>query len=128
MRRVNWLATCECRSGSKCLWPLDIASHFFRHKDLLQNLGIRGNDFIKQSQGIVVEMQHKFLEYVKSARVQASQSENSNDAESEDIAIQMTADGHPIIPKVVMEKELRKADWERLLRAYLSQHYCEHRF
>lgn len=73
-------------------------------------------------------MQRKFLEYVKSARVQAVQSENTIDAESEDVAIRMTADGHPIIPKVVMEKELRKADWERLLRAYLGQHYCEHRF
>ena len=31
----------------------------------------------------------------------------------------------PIIPKVVMERDLRKAEWEKLLRAFLSQHYCE---
>lgn len=99
-----------------------------RHEDLLHILGIHGNDFVKQSEGIVVEMTRKFLEYVKSARLQAGQSENTINAESEDVAIRMTPDGHPIIPKLVMEKQLRKADWERLLRAYLSQHYRELQF
>jgi hypothetical protein len=36
----------------------------FRHKDLLHNLGIHGNDFVKQNEGIVIEMTCKFLEYV----------------------------------------------------------------
>jgi hypothetical protein len=97
----------------------------FRHEDLLHNLGIHGNDFVKQNEGIVIEMTRKFLEYVKSARVQAAESDNTRNTESEDIEIRMTPDGHPIIPRLVMEKELRKAEWEKLLRAYLSQHYCE---
>jgi hypothetical protein len=93
-------------------------------------LGIHGNDFVKQNEGIVVEMTRKFLEYVKSAQLQAADSENtmnaeSENAESEDLEMQMTPDGHPIIPKMVMEKDLRKAKWEKLLQAYLSQHYCD---
>jgi hypothetical protein len=99
----------------------------FRHEDLLHNLGIHGNDFVKQNEEIVIEMTCKFLEYVKSAWVQAaeSDSDNTRNPESEDIKIRMTPNGHPIIPRLVMEKELRKAEWEKLLWAYLSQNYCE---
>ena len=71
------------------------------------------------------EMTRKFLEYVKSARLQAAESENTINAESEELEMRMTPDGHPIIPKMVMEKDLKKAEWKKLLQAYLSQHYCE---
>jgi hypothetical protein len=54
----------------------------------------------------VVEMQRKFLEYVKSARLQAAQLEDVVNVDSEEIEIWMTPDGYPIIPKVVMDKEL----------------------
>ena len=72
-------------------------------------------------------MTRKFLDYVKSTRVEAMNSEiaNRTNADSEQVAIRMTTDGYPIIPKLVMDKELKKTEWEKLLRAYLVQHYCE---
>jgi hypothetical protein len=62
-------------------------------------------------------MTWKFLEYVKSARLEAAESGNTNtrNAESEAIEIRITPDGHPIIPNVVMKGDLRKAEWEKLL-------------
>jgi hypothetical protein len=71
----------------------------------LHNLAIHGNDFVKQNEGVVVEMQCKFLEYVKSTQLQAAQSEDVLNADLEEIEIRMTPDGYPIIPKVVMDKE-----------------------
>ncbi len=72
-------------------------------------------------------MTRKFLDYAKSARLEAAESENADriNAESEPIEIRITTNGFPIIPKLVMEKELKKTEWEKLLRAFLTQHYCE---
>jgi hypothetical protein len=98
-----------------------------RHEDVLDHLRISGRNFSEQHEGLVVEMTRKFLDYVKSARLEAADTNNAEhrEAESEPIDIRMTTDGFPIIPKVVMEKELKKAEWEKLLRAFLTQHYCE---
>ena len=76
------------------------------------------------------EMTHKFLDYVKTARLEATDAANANlrAAESERIEIQITPDGYPIIPKLVMEKDLKKAEWEKLLQAFLTQHYCKWTF
>jgi hypothetical protein len=46
----------------------------------------------------------------------------------EPIEVRMTSNGFPIIPKLVMQKELKKGEWEKLLRAFLTQHYCESTF
>ena len=72
-------------------------------------------------------MTRKFLDYVKSARLEAADSGNVDQrhADSDPIDIRMTTDGYPIIPKLVMEKELKKMEWEKMLRAFLTQHYCE---
>ena len=72
-------------------------------------------------------MTQKFLDYVKSARLEAADSEmaDGKQAESDAVEIRMTTRGFPIIPDIVMEKELKKAEWEKLLRAFLTQHYCE---
>lgn len=72
-------------------------------------------------------MTRKFLDYVKSARLEAADSEmaDGKQAESDAVEIRMTTRGFPIIPDIVMEKELKKAEWEKLLRAFLTQHYCE---
>jgi hypothetical protein len=87
---------------------LDLQSDF-RHEDVLQNLGISGCNFTQQNEALVIEMTWKFLDYTKSARLEAADSEiaDRRHAESEPIEIQMTSDGFPIIPKLVMEKELR---------------------
>lgn len=98
-----------------------------RHEDVLHNLGVAGRDFVEQNEGLVIEMTRKFLDYVKSARLDAADSDNINrrHADAKRIEIRMTTDGYPIIPKLVMETELKKAEWEKLLRAFLTQHYCE---
>ena len=72
-------------------------------------------------------MTRKFLDYAKSARLEATDPEvaDRRHAELDRMEIRMTPDGFPTIPKLVMEKELRKAEWEKLLRAFLTQHYCE---
>ena len=90
-------------------------------------MGISGPNFADQHPDLVTEMTRKFMDYVKSARLEAADLElaDRKEAESEPIDIRMTTEGFPIIPKLVIEKELKKAEWERLLRAFLTQHYCE---
>jgi len=97
-----------------------------RHEDVLHNLQIPGRDFVDQNEALVIDMTRKFLDYVKTARLEATDAANANprEADSERIEIWMTPDGYPIIPKVVMEKELKKGEWERLI-AFLTQHYCK---
>jgi hypothetical protein len=98
-----------------------------RHEDVLHNVGIAGRNFSEQHEALVIEMTRKFLEYGKGARLEAADPEirDRRHAESEPIEIRMTTDGFPIIPKLVMETELKKIEWETLLRAFLTQHYCE---
>lgn len=94
---------------------------------MLHNVGIAGHNFSEQHEALVIEMTRKFLEYAKSARLEAADPSiaDRRHAESETIEIRMTADGFPIIPKLTVEKELKKAEWETILRAFLTQHYCE---
>jgi hypothetical protein len=101
-----------------------------RHEDVLHTLGIAGRNFSEQNEGLVKEMTRKFLEYAKSARLEAIDPEivDQRHAESEPIDIRMTSDGFPIIPKLVVERDLKKNEWEKLFRAFLSQHYCEFMF
>ena len=82
---------------------------------------------MEQNEPLVIEMTRKFLDYVKIARLEATDAANANprDADSERIEIRMTTDGYPILLKVVMEQELKKGEWERLIRAFLTQHYCK---
>jgi len=98
-----------------------------RHEDVLHNFRIPGRDFVDQNEALVIDMTRKFLDYVKTARLEATDAANANprDANSEWIGIRMTTDGYPIISKLVMEKELKKGEWERLLQAFLTQHYCK---
>ena len=102
----------------------------FRHEDVLHNVGIAGRNFSEQHGAKVIELTRKFLEYAKAARLEAADPEIADQrrAESEIIEIRMTTEGFPIIPKLVMERELKKGEWEALLRAFLTQHYCERAF
>jgi hypothetical protein len=94
---------------------------------VLHNVAIAGHNFSEQHEALVIEMTRKFLEYAKAARMEAADPliADRRHAELETIEVRMTANGFPIIPKIVMEKELKKAEWETLLRAFLTQHYCE---
>ena len=71
-------------------------------------------------------MTRKFLDYTKSVRLEATEPEvaDRREAKPERMEIRMTRDGFPIIPKLVMEKEMKKTEWEKLLRPFLTQHYC----
>lgn len=93
---------------------------------MLHNTGVSGRNFSEQNEALVIEMTRKFLDYAKSTRLEAKDPEIADRryAESDLIEIRMTTDGFPIIPKTVMEKELKKGEWEKLLRAFLTQHYC----
>lgn len=82
-------------------------------------------------------MKRAFLDFMKSLRVQAPQAINpavkddkvapepepdSNIDSAWDI--KMTAEGYPILPTTLMEKEVSKAMCEKLMREYIMQHYC----
>jgi len=75
-------------------------------------------------------MTRKFLDYTKSARLEAADPEvaDRRHADTEPIDIRMTPNGFPIIPNIVMTNELKKGEWEKMLRMYLAQHYCELKF
>ena len=97
----------------------------------MENLGIAGHNFAEKNEAIVNQMTRKFLEYVKSARLEAADPQIADQRqavpgpEPERLEIRMTNDGFPIIPQVVMEKDLKKSEWEALLRGFLTQHYCK---
>ena len=83
-------------------------------------------------------MTRTFLDYMKSLRVQAPESINPVPVKTDDLGAQpepepdperrwdvkLTAQGYPILPSSVMEKELSKAVCEKLMREYITQHYC----
>lgn len=95
----------------------------------MDNLGIAGRNFAEQNEDLVIQMTRKFLDYTKSARIEATDQRTADrrqtEPEPESVEIHMTNDGFPIIPKLVMERDLKKGEWETLLRAFLTQHYCE---
>jgi hypothetical protein len=47
-----------------------------------------------------------------------------NGPEHTKLNIKITALGYPVLPNVIMKMELSKVECEKLLRIYLSQHYC----
>ena len=49
-------------------------------------------------------------------------------ADLDQIEIRMNSTGFPILLKIVMEKDLLKSEWEKLLRLFLTQHYCKSTF
>ena len=95
----------------------------------MDNLGIAGQNFAEQNEALAIEMTRKFLDYAKSARREAAEPKIADqrhaEPEADPVEIRMTSDGFPVIPKLVMVRELKKSEWETLLRAFLTQHYCE---
>jgi hypothetical protein len=107
---------------------------------VLANVGLTGRRFTAKYIDQVTEMSREFLKYMKSLRVQAPEAINpvrvekdNGDADAEpepedDLGsawrIKMTAEGYPILPTIVMNKEISKAMGERLMREYITQHYC----
>ncbi len=68
-------------SDSESIWLTSIK----RHEDVLHNLGISGCNFVEQNKAPVIEMTRKFLDYVKTAQLEATDTVNANprSAESE---------------------------------------------
>lgn len=73
-------------------------------------------------------MKRLFLDYMKSLRHQEAEpgpeSAVGDGPEVTNLDIKITALGYPVLPNIIMEKELSKLECEKLLRIYLSQHYC----
>ena len=101
-------------------------------------MGLTGNPFTVKHKDRVTEMTRAFLDYMKSLHLQAPEAINpvpvknnidsaDTDAESDmesSLDIKLTPHGYPILPIVIMDKELSKAMCESLMRAYITQHYC----
>lgn len=80
----------------------------------------------------VSDIMRLLLDFMKDARHRVqrgteandnTESESDHDTNSPEVT--MTSDGFPVLPKSVVEQELKKAVSEQILRAFLSQHYCE---
>ena len=69
----------------------------------MHNVGIHGRNFSQQNEALVTEMTRKFLDYAKSAQLEAYDGDNADrtTAGSENIEIRMTSEGFPIIPELV---------------------------
>lgn len=119
--RINWTFACS-------------------HDEVLANMGLTGQRFTVKHKDQVIEMTRAFLDYMKSLRLRAPEAVNpvpqtnvlaepdaepDLDIEEKSLDIKMTDDGYPILPKAIAKEELSKNDCERLIRAYLSQHYCK---
>ena len=98
----------------------------------MRNMGLSGQSFMSKHDDEVSDIMRLLLDFMKDARlrVQRGTEENENieaesEPEQETVEVKMTPDGFPLLPKDVVEQELNKADSERILRAFLSQHYCE---
>lgn len=107
-------------------------------------MGLTGQRFTLKHKDQVIGMTRTFLDYMKSLRLRAPEAvnpvpvrvpepeaEDKGDSESDVVTnkrsldIEMTADGYPIISIAIMEREVSKSECERLIRGYLSQHYCK---
>lgn len=91
-------------------------------------MGIYGQDFQENHEGVAVETCRKFMDYVKACRLEAKDqdNENRNVADADRIDVRITSSGFPIIPKVVLDKNLKKSQLETIFRGFMSQHYCKH--
>jgi hypothetical protein len=110
----------------------------FSHDDILANVGLTGKPFTAKHKDRVTEMSRAFLDYMKSLRLQAPEAINPNPVRNDHLGAEpiaepdrgpsfdtsLTHQGYPILPTSIMETELSKAMCERLMRAYLTQHYC----
>jgi hypothetical protein len=70
----------------------------------LDNLGIAGRNFAEENEALAIEMTRKFLDYAKSARLEAADpqvaDQRNAEPEADPMQICMTNDGFPIIPKL----------------------------
>ena len=103
-----------------------------RHDTINRNMAVSGPSFMSKHNDEVSNIMRLLLDFMKDAWlcVQRCREENENTESESDrdidlCEVKMTTDGYPLPPKSVVEQELNKAVSERILRAFLSQHYCE---
>ena len=107
-------------------------------------MGLTGKPFTVKHKDRVTEMTRAFLDYMKSLRLQAPEAINpapvqkdrpSAEPESDYRSdaqpkgqiswnLKLTAQGYSILPTAIKENEGSKAGCEKLMRAYITQHYC----
>ena len=97
-----------------------------------------GRDFTQKYDNQVTEMKRLFLDFMKAQRVRADENAQVQLGSGPDAAnrldsasgrgiksdhIDLSPAGYPIIPESINEN-LSKAVCEKLLRGFLTQHYC----
>ena len=97
-------------------------------------MGVSGQSFTSKHDDEVSDIMRLMLDFMKAARLRLhcgnlenDNAESESDRETDMSEVKMTTDGFPLLPKMVVEQELNKVVSERILRAFLSQHYCESR-
>jgi hypothetical protein len=114
------------------------------HDEVLADLGLTGTRFTVKYQDQVIAMTRAFLDFMKSLRLRAPEavnpvtrtavgtdveawSEPNSDVEADETTcdIKLTDEGFPVLPIAIIKRELTKSECERLVRAYLSHHYCK---
>lgn len=117
---------CMCRYS---LRPKLTPTVFFRHDEVLANMGQIGRRFTEKYENQVREMTRSFLEYMKSNRQRmqlvAEADTNANADQLNSSEIRLTGIGFPVLPESVNDDGISKAACEKLVRMYLSQHYCK---
>ena len=80
----------------------------------MDNLGIASHNFAEQNKDLVIQMTRQFLDYAKSACLEAADMQGAEwrqtEPEAEPLEIHTTNDGFPIIPKFVMDRNLKKSE------------------
>ena len=124
---------CECCLTSHCVPRSGLGLIFaVRHDDVLGNMGLSGRTFVDRNENQVTEMKRSLLEFMKAARAKLNRrdenihSDPGSGLDDDEPQVKMTAAGFPMLPSI-MDRTLSKMIYERLLRCYLSQHYCESR-
>lgn len=128
--RDDWLLMCEC-----CLNPIRTpirprTNFSLRHDDVLENMGLSGPSFVDKNEDQVTEMKRSLLEFMKAARANLNRRDENeatgpgSGSDDDGFQVKMTVAGFPILPNIE-DRTLSKVVYEKLLRTYLSQHYCE---
>jgi len=93
-------------------------------------MGSRGQSFSDRHDDLVMEMKRKLMDFVKSLQARREMAALGNPTEigNHELArpeVRMTERGYPILPHEASSAGGNKRQLEHMMRAFLTQHYCE---
>ena len=94
-----------------------------RHDNMAGNMGSSGPRFFDTYENEVDIIQRKMVEYIKMLQPSATSQPNLS---RPDLRI-TTKDGYPWLPPTIDGTDQKKEELEKLLRAYMNDHYSEFR-